>query len=319
MLKYNLNGKKVWVAGHNGMVGRAIVAQLEMLNSEVLSVSSKDLDLRDQAATRKWIKDSKPDAVIIAAAKVGGIWANNIYPTAFLYDNIMIEVNVIEAAAKLGVEKLMFLGTGCIYPKLTEQPVQESSLLSGPLEPTNEWYAIAKIAGIKLCQAYKKEFGLDFISVMPTNLYGPFDNFDLETSHVLPALMHKIHLAKNQNAKNVIIWGSGKPRRELMHVEDCADALVHVMQHYDDMEQINIGTGNDMTISEIAKLVAEVVGWEGELIYDTSKPDGTHRKVLSIDKLDKLGWTPNIQLREGIKQVYEWFVQNEDKILSSAS
>ncbi len=315
---FDLTKKKIWVAGHKGMVGSALVKQLESIGSEILTVSSKELDLREQSATRKWLMENKPEAIIIAAAKVGGIWANNIYPTSFLYDNLMIEANIIEAAAKIGVEKLMLLGTGCIYPKVTEQPVQESSLLSGPLEPTNEWYAIAKIAGIKLCQAYKKEFGLNFISAMPTNLYGPNDNFDLETSHVLPALIHKIHLAKKTKAKNVSVWGTGKPQRELMHVDDCADALIHVMKNYDEIEPINIGTGEDMSIQFIAELVSEVIGWDGELVYDTSKPDGTLRKVLSVDKLRKLGWQHKIAPKEGIKQVYSWFLENEKEIISTS-
>jgi GDP-L-fucose synthase len=312
-----LSGKKVWVAGHNGMVGSALVKQLEALGSEILTVARSELDLRDQAETRKWLKENKPESIIIAAAKVGGIWANNTDPIAFLYDNLMIEVNIIEAAAKIGVEKLMLLGTGCIYPKLTEQPIQESSLLSGPLEPTNEWYAIAKIAGIKLCQAYKKQHGLNFISAMPTNLYGPKDNFNLETSHFLPAIMRKTHLAKKENAKDITVWGTGKPRRELMHVHDCADALIHVMQNYDEIEPINIGTGEDMSIQYIAELVAEIIGWNGEFVYDTSKPDGTLRKLLSVDKLRKLGWQHKIHPREGIKQVYDWFLENEERILST--
>ena len=315
---FDLTKKKIWVAGHKGMVGSALAGQLTGIGSEILTVSSSELDLRDQSATRKWLKANKPEAIIIAAAKVGGIWANNIYPTSFLYDNLMIEANIIEAAAKIGVEKLMLLGTGCIYPKVTEQPVQESSLLSGPLEPTNEWYAIAKIAGIKLCQAYKQEFGLNFISAMPTNLYGPNDNFDLETSHVLPALIHKIHLAKKTNAKTVTVWGTGKPQRELMHVDDCADALIHVMKNYDEIEPINIGTGEDMSIQFIAELVSQVIGWNGELVYDTSKPDGTLRKVLSVDKLRKLGWQHKIAPKEGIKQVYSWFLGNEKEIISTS-
>jgi GDP-L-fucose synthase len=315
-MTYLLKDKKVWVAGHNGMVGSTLVKKIKDLGSEVITVSKEDLDLRDQSSTRQWVYKNKPEVIFIAAAKVGGILANKIYPTSFLYDNLMIEANIIDAAAKLGVEKLMLLGTGCIYPKLTEQPVQESSLLSGPLEPTNEWYAIAKIAGIKLCQAYKQQFGLNFITAMPTNLYGPNDNFDLETSHVLPALMHKIHLAKNQNANNVTVWGTGKPRRELMHVNDCADALIHVMQNYDEIEPINIGTGEDMSIQYIAELVAEIIGWNGEFVYDTSKPDGTLRKLLSVDKLRKLGWQHKIHPREGIKQVYDWFLENEERILA---
>lgn len=317
-MTYLLKDKKVWVAGHNGMVGSTLVKKIKDLGSDVITVSKEDLDLRDQNSTRQWIYKNKPEVIFIAAAKVGGIWANNIYPTSFLYDNLMIEANIIEAAAKVGVEKLMLLGTGCIYPKLTEQPVQESSLLTGPLEPTNEWYAIAKIAGIKLCQAYKQQFGLNFITAMPTNLYGPNDNFDLATSHVLPALMHKIHLAKNQNANNVTVWGTGKPRRELMHVDDCADALIHVMENYDEIEPINIGTGEDMSIQYIAELVAEIIGWNGEFVYDKSKPDGTLRKVLSVDKLRKLGWQHKIHPREGIKQVYDWFLENEERILATS-
>lgn len=314
-MSIQLNKKRIWVAGHNGMVGSALTSQLKALGAELLSVSSKELDLRDQDTTRKWIKENKPEVIFIAAAKVGGIWANNIYPSSFLYDNLMIEANIIEAAAKLEVEKLMLLGTGCIYPKDAELPVKESSLLTGPLESTNEWYAIAKIAGIKLCQAYKKERGLNFISAMPTNLYGPNDNFDLETSHVLPALIHKIHLAKKNNDPTVTIWGTGKPKRELLHVDDCASALIHVMQNYNELEPINIATGEDMTIKDIAETVKGIVGWDGKLVFDSSKPDGTFRKILCIEKLKALGWQYKIKPREGIKQVYNWFLENEKDIV----
>jgi GDP-L-fucose synthase len=313
----DLSGKKVWVAGHNGMVGHALSKKLKEFGANLIEVTRGQLDLTQQAETEAWILENRPEFVFLAAAKVGGILANDSYPSSFLYENLMIGTNVINACAKANVKKLLFLGTGCIYPKLTEQPIQESSLLTGPLESTNEWYAIAKISSIKLCQAYKKQYGYNFVSAMPTNLYGPFDNFDLKTSHFLPAMMHKIHLAKVNCMNQVEIWGTGQSRRELMHVDDCADALIHVMQNYDEIEPINIGTGEDMSIQNIAELVSEIIGWSGEFVYDTSKPDGTLRKVLAVDKLRELGWQHKMQPREGIKQVYDWFLQNKGKILST--
>ena len=255
---FSLAGKRVWVAGHTGMVGSAIVRRLSRENCEVLTVDRRSLDLMDQSATRSWILNKKPDAIFLAAAKVGGIVANKSYPADFLYDNLMIEANIIEAAHRAKTAKLLFLGSSCIYPKLAPQPIDEASLLTGPLEPTNEWYAIAKIAGIKLCQAYRKQFGCDFISAMPTNLYGPGDNFDLSTSHVIPALMRKAHEAKLEEKKELVVWGTGAPRREFLHVDDCADALVHLMKVYSGDQHVNVGSGEDLTIRELASLVARV-------------------------------------------------------------
>ena len=306
----SLDGKKVWVAGHNGMVGSAIMRQLSNYDVKLLTVDREQLDLRDQEHTKAWLFDNKPDLIFLVAATVGGIVANDTYPSSFLYDNLMIEANVINAAASTKVEKLVFVASSCIYPKLAEQPIKEDALLTGPLEPTNEWYAIAKIAGIKLCQSYRKEFDLNFVSAMPTNLYGPNDNFDLETSHVLPALMHKIHLAKINNESQVRIWGTGKPRRELMHVDDCAEALVHIMKNYDDYEPINIGQGFDMEISEIAQRLAKILDWQGEFVYDKSKPDGSPRKLLDTSKLEALSWQSKIDFDQGVSDLYKWFLEN---------
>jgi GDP-L-fucose synthase len=310
MSEFSLAGRRVWVAGHRGMVGSAIVRRLGREDCEVIQAGRDVVDLMDQAAVRRWMADARPDLVFVAAAKVGGILANDTYPADFLYDNLMIEANVIEAAHRADVAKLVFLGSSCIYPKLAPQPIAEESLLTGPLEPTNEWYAIAKIAGIKLCEAYRRQHGRDFISGMPTNLYGPFDNFDLNSSHVLPALMRKAHEAKLAGAESVTIWGSGSPRREFLHADDCADAVVYLAQHYSDAQHVNVGSGTDVTILELAELVCEVVGFRGEIVRDTSKPDGTPRKLMSGDKLAALGWTPKIGLREGIESSYRWFLEN---------
>ena len=306
---FPLEGKRVWVAGHNGMVGSAIVRRLAAENCETLTTDRKAVDLKDQAATRAWIMDNKPDAIFLAAAKVGGILANDTYPADFLYDNLMIEANIIEAAYRAKVSKLLFLGSSCIYPKLAQQPIPEEALLTGPLEETNQWYAIAKIAGIKLCQAYRKQHGCDFIAAMPTNLYGPGDNFDLNTSHVIPALIRKAHQAKMNGDKEVVIWGSGTPRREFLHVDDCADALVHLMKAYSGFEHVNIGSGEDMTILELARLVAKVVGFEGAIACDPSKPDGTLRKLMSAERISSLGWRPSITLRDGLFSTYGYFVK----------
>lgn len=305
-MAYSLAGKKVYVAGHTGMVGSALLRRLERENCEVLT-SERSYDLREQAATREWYALHRPDAVIVAAAKVGGILANDTYPASFLYDNLMIEANLIEGARQAGVSKLLFLGSSCIYPKFAEQPIVEESLLTGPLEPTNEWYAIAKIAGIKLCQAYRRQYGCDFISAMPTNLYGPGDNFDLETSHVLPALIRKAHEARVEGRNGLEIWGSGTPRREFLHVDDCADALVFLLKHYSGIEHVNVGSGEDIAIKDLARLVMDIVGLEGELTHDLSKPDGTPRKLMSAQKLRAMGWSPSIGLREGLASTYDWF------------
>lgn len=308
MASYDLKGKKVWVAGHRGMVGSAIVRRLASEDCEILTADRSELDLKDQTAVRAWVGLQKPDAVFVAAAKVGGILANNSYPADFLYDNLIIEANVIEASFRAGVEKLCFLGSSCIYPKFAPQPIVESALLTGELEPTNEWYAIAKIAGIKLCQAYRKQHGADFISAMPTNLYGPGDNFDLNSSHVMPALIRKAHEAKLRGDKEITVWGTGTPLREFLHVDDCADACVHLMRVYSDFEHVNVGSGEDLSILDLTKLVCKVVGFEGEIVHDLTKPDGTPRKLMSADKLRALGWKPTIRLEDGVASTYAAFL-----------
>ncbi|UVC11023.1 GDP-L-fucose synthase [Rhizobium sp. TH2] len=308
---YSLSGKRVWVAGHRGMVGSAIMRRLDSEGCEVLVASRQDADLRDQAATMAWIEKAKPDAVFLAAAKVGGILANDTYPADFLYDNLMIEANIINGAFKVGVEKLMFLGSSCIYPKFAAQPITEDAMLTGALEPTNEWYAIAKIAGIKLADAYRKQHGADYISGMPTNLYGPGDNFDLNSSHVMPALIRKAHEAKLARAPSITIWGTGTPRREFLHVDDCADACVHLMKNYSAAGHVNIGSGDDVTILELTQLVCDAVGFQGEIVHDLTKPDGTPRKLMSADKLRGMGWQPSIELEDGIAAVYRWFLENK--------
>ena len=305
---YDLSGKRIWVAGHRGLVGSAVVRRLRQEPCEILTVSRQEVDLSDRRRVDSYLKQSKPDAIIVAAAKVGGILANDTYPADFLYDNLMIETSIIHAAHENNVDRLLFLGSSCIYPKLAPQPIEESALLTGPLEATNEWYAIAKIAGIKLAQSYRRQYGRDYISAMPTNLYGPGDNFDLGTSHVLPALIRKAHEAKLARTKSVTIWGTGTPRREFLHVDDCADALVFLLKSYSEYEHINVGSGSDVSILDLTKLVCEVVGFEGEIVHDLSKPDGTPRKLMSAAKLSALGWHPSIALRDGIRQTYSWFV-----------
>ncbi|QKV18820.1 GDP-L-fucose synthase [Oricola thermophila] len=305
---YPLSGKRIFVAGHRGMVGSAIMRRLEGERCTLLTAKRQDLDLTSQAAVADWFAREKPDAVFLAAAKVGGILANRDYPADFLYENLMIEANVIHAAHEAGVEKLLFLGSSCIYPKLAEQPITEDALLTGPLEPTNEWYAVAKIAGIKLCQAYRKQHGDDFISAMPTNLFGPGDNYDLKTSHVLPALIRKAHEAKMTGAPFIELWGTGTPLREFMHVDDCADALVFLMQNYSGEQHVNVGTGSDLSILDLARLVCAVIGYEGDIRLDPSKPDGTPRKLMSSKRLQDLGWKPKIGLKEGIERVYRDFL-----------
>lgn len=307
---YPLAGKKVYVAGHRGMVGRALVRRLTREDCEILTASRAELDLMDQHAVRAWMADRRPDAVFIAAAKVGGILANGTFPADFLYDNLMIEANLIEAAFRNDTEKVCFLGSSCIYPKFAEQPIREDALLTGSLEPTNEWYAIAKIAGIKLAQAYRRQHGRDFISAMPTNLYGPGDNFDLRSSHVLPALIRKAHEAKNAGADSITIWGTGAPKREFLHVDDCADACVFLMKTYSEDTHVNVGSGEDVTILELVELVCEVVGFKGAIVRDETKPDGTPRKLLSAEKLRSMGWEPMIGLRDGIAATYDWFLEH---------
>jgi GDP-L-fucose synthase len=305
---YSLAGKKIYVAGHRGMVGSAIVRRLSAEGCEILTASRAEVDLRRQDQVEAWMAKNRPDAVFVAAAKVGGILANDTYPADFLYDNLILEANIIHAARYVGVEKLMFLGSSCIYPKFATQPIVEDALLTGSLEPTNEWYAIAKIAGLKLCAAYRKQYGNDFISAMPTNLYGPGDNFDPQSSHVMPALIRKAHEAKVNGEKEIRIWGSGTPLREFLHVDDCADACVHLMKTYSDEGHVNVGSGEDITILELTKLVAEVVGFKGGIARDLSKPDGTPRKLMSAEKLRALGWSPKISLKEGIADAYHSFL-----------
>ena len=304
----NLTGKRVYVAGHKGMVGSAVVRRLGTENCEIITAGRDAVDLKRQSEVEAFMADTKPDAIVMAAARVGGILANDTYPADFLYDNLVIEANIIEAAFRTGVSKMLFLGSSCIYPKLAPQPIPEEALLTGPLEPTNEWYAIAKIAGIKLTQAYRRQHGCDFISAMPTNLYGPGDNFDLETSHVLPALIRKAHEARINGDNSIAVWGTGTPRREFLHVDDCADALVFLLKTYSGDEHVNVGSGEDISILDLAKLVCEVVGFTGEIVHDREKPDGTPRKLMSADKLRNMGWRPKVELKEGISSVYQWFL-----------
>ncbi len=302
---------KIYVAGHTGLVGSAIVRRLG--GPEGLLVRTIDeLDLMDQRAANAFFEKERPEQVYLVAARVGGIQANNAYPAEFIYQNLMIEANVIHAAWRCGVKKLLFTGSSCIYPKLAPQPLREEHLLTGPLEPTNEWYAIAKIAGIKLCQAYRRQYGFAAISAMPTNLYGPGDNFDLQTSHVLPALLRKFHDAKAAGTPSVKVWGTGTPRREFLHVDDLADALVFLMERYDQEEIINVGTGEDLTIRELCEMVREVVGYEGDIEFDPAMPDGTPRKLMDVSRLRYLGWQPKIPLRQGIEATYRWYLNNAD-------
>ncbi len=309
---FPLTGKRVWVAGHRGMVGRAIVRRLLGEGCTIVSPETR-VDLRDQAATHAWIESAKIDLIFLAAAKVGGIAANAAFPGEFLYDNLMIEANVIEGARRAAVAKLVFLGSSCIFPKLAAQPMAESALLTGPLEPTNEWYAVAKIAGLKLCAAYRRQYGCDFISAQPTNLYGPFDNFDLESSHVLPALMRKAHEAKLAGAAAMTVWGSGTPLREFLHVDDLTDALVYLAKTYSDEAFVNIGTGDEVSIADLARHVADAVGFDGDLVFDARRPDGTPRKLVDTTKLNGLGWHPSVPLNQGIPAVYRWFLEHHNE------
>jgi GDP-L-fucose synthase len=307
---YSLEGKRVWVAGHRGMVGAAIVRRLAGEACEIVTVDRSELDLKSQSAVADWMDRTKPQAVFLAAAKVGGILANDAFPADFLFDNLMIEANIIDSSFRVGVEKLLFLGSSCIYPKYAAQPIAEEALLTGPLEPTNEAYAIAKIAGVKLAQAYRRQHGCDFISAMPTNLYGPGDNFDLQTSHVLPALVRKAHEAKLRGEAGIVIWGTGTARREFLHVDDCADACVKLMNVYSADVHINVGSGEDLTIHDLARLVCEIVGFAGEIVRDPGKPDGTPRKLMSAERMLALGWKPTIPLRDGLARTYAWFLAN---------
>lgn len=303
---------KIYVAGHRGLVGSAIVRNLEERGyTNIIYRTHKELDLTRQVEVEKFFEEEKPEYIFLAAAKVGGIHANNTRPAEFIYDNLMIESNIIHSAYKYGVKKLLFLGSSCIYPKFANQPIKEEYLLTGELEPTNEAYAIAKITGIELCKFYRRQYGCDFISAMPTNLYGINDNFDLETSHVLPALIRKFHEAKINNQEEVVMWGTGKPLREFMYVDDLADALVHLMLNYSDEIHVNLGTGKDLSIGELAQIVKEVVGYEGKIVNDLTKPDGTPRKLLDVSRLEATGWKYKTELREGIEKVYKWYLETK--------
>jgi len=310
---FDLAGKRVFVAGHRGLVGSAIIRRLDETDADVITATRLELDLRDQAATKRFLKATTPDAIIIAAAVVGGILANSSYPVDFLNDNLLIESNLISGAHDCGIDRVLFLGSSCIYPREAQQPMLEDALLTGPLEPTNQWYAIAKIAGIMLCRAYRAQYGRSYVSAMPTNLYGPGDNFDLNASHVIPALMRKIDQANREGQSTVEIWGSGTPLREFMHVDDLADALIYLLESYDEAQHINVGSGEEVTIAELAGLLAEVIGYRGELVFDSSRPDGPPRKAMDCTRLSALGWKPKYDLRSGLEQTYHWYQDELDR------
>ena len=309
---FSLSGKKVWVSGHGGMVGQSLLRRLSSEDCQVLTATRRDVDLRRQADTEKWLQANKPDVVVLCAATVGGIWANDTRPAEFIYDNLAIETNIIEASYRVGVEKLLFLGSACIYPKDAEQPMAENALLTGPLEPTNEWYAIAKIAGIKMVQAYRKQYGVDFISAQPINLYGPNDNFDPMGSHVIPALMGKAHMARQNKEDALVVWGSGQPKREFLYVDDFADSLIFLLKNYSGPLQVNVGTGEEVTIRTLAETMCNVVGFAGKLSFDSSKPDGTMRKLLDVDFLTSLGWQASTRLNDGLRMTYDWYLNSLD-------
>ena len=311
---FKLHGKKIWVAGHNGMVGKAVVRLLEKKNCEILTSDRHSLDLTIQKDVNQWVAHNKPDVVIICAAKVGGILANYSHPAEFLYKNLMIEANIIHASYENHVNKLLFLGSSCIYPKHAEQPMKETSLLTGPLEETNEWYALAKIAGIKLCQAYRTQYGSDFISAMPTNLYGPYDNFDLKSSHVLPALMRKTYEARINNQNEIKVWGTGEPLREFMHVDDCADGIIFLLENYSDLSHVNIGTGEEISIRELIQMIKSIVGFNGAIEFDTTKPDGMPRKLLDTSMINSLGWESKIDMDSGLLATYDWYLENYQEV-----
>jgi GDP-L-fucose synthase len=308
---FELAGKRIWVAGHRGMVGSALVRRLGRERCDIVTVDRKELDLIRQDEVERWMAKARPQIVFVVAARVGGIVANDSYPAEFLYENLMIETNIIHAAWKAGVEKLILTGSSCIYPRMASQPISEDALLTGALEPTNEWYAIAKIAGIKLCQAYRRQYGCDFIAAQPTNLYGPGDNYDLQNSHVLPALMRKAHEARETDAPAIVVWGSGRPLREFMHVDDLADALVFLAKHYGGAEPINIGSGEEISIAELAEKICRVVGFRGELRFDADKPDGTPRKLLDVSRLKAMGWDGARTLDAGLRDAYAAFLETK--------
>ena len=307
---YRLSGKRIWVAGHRGMVGSALVRRLALEDCEVITAGREEVNLLRQKEVESWMDGVRPDAVFLAAAKVGGIHANDTLPAEFIYQNLMIETNVIHAAHQCDVEKLLFLGSSCIYPKMAPQPMSEEALLTGPLEPTNEWYAVAKIAGIKMCQAYQKQYGSNFISAMPTNLYGPGDNYDLQSSHVAAALLVKAHRAKLAGEPEIEIWGTGTPKREFLHVDDLADGLVFLMKHYSDYDHINVGSGDEVTISELAAAIADAVGYTGTYRYNTDKPDGTPRKLMNNARIHALGWQAQTKLKDGMVHAYDWYLKH---------
>ena len=309
--EYSLAGKRVWVAGHRGMVGSALMRRLEREDCTLLAVDHATLDLTRQDETERWMADARPDAVIVSAARVGGIAANTAAPADFLYDNLMIAANVIHAAHSTGVGKLLFIGSSAVYPRLAEQPMREDALLTGPLEPTHEGYSVAKIAGVKLCQTYRRQHGADFIAALPTNLYGPGDNFDLATAHVVPAMLRRFHEAKEAGAEAVTLWGTGAPRRELMHVDDLADALVFLLTRYSGEGHVNVGVGVDVSIRELATLMREVTGFPGEIRFDTAKPDGAPRKLLDVSTLQELGWRAGVGLEDGVRDLYRWYRDNQ--------
>lgn len=306
---------RILVAGHRGMVGSAILRALQAQGyCNTIVIDRAAVDLRDQAAVERWFGEERPEVVVLAAARVGGIHANDAYPADFIRDNLQIQTNVIDSAWRSGARKLLFLGSSCVYPRLAPQPIKEESLLTGALEPTNEWYAVAKIAGIKMCQAYRKQYGFDAIVAMPTNLYGPDDDFDAENSHVLPALIRRFHEARMQTHDEVIVWGTGNPRREFLHVDDLASACLHLLSHYSDSVPVNVGWGKDISILELAELVAATVGYTGRIVFDASRPDGTPRKLLDTSRLQAIGWTPSISLRDGVAETYRWYVSEPAKL-----
>jgi GDP-L-fucose synthase len=309
-MPYSLQNRRIWVAGHRGLVGSALVRRLEREKCEILTVDRSHCDLRTRPDVDRWIAKSRPDAIILAAATVGGIHANDTRPAEFIYDNLMIETNVIDAARQFAVEKLVFLGSSCIYPRDAAQPISEDALLTGPLEPTNQWYATAKIAGVKLCQAYRRQYGCDFVAAMPTNLYGPGDNFDLLSSHVVPALIAKTHQAQKDGAATLKVWGTGRSMREFLHVDDAADGIVFVLKNYSNEAVINIGTGSEISIANLARLIGQVIGFQGEMEFDASKPDGTPRKIVDTSRLTRMGWQSRISLAEGLADTWQWYLKN---------